>query len=151
MLEQLLPFSQTHDAEVTALMVCIQKHFRGMRGRTHAARKRSLARGIQKWLQMSELLHEAQRMRTAAMVRALQESSATIVQHAYRAYVKRWTRPRVSALLRTTHDLELKLEQTSKALDVAVRRLANSQSSQRSNHRKRKSYIKEDASAALSD
>jgi hypothetical protein len=95
---------------------------------------------MRRWCKLADTIREARRRETALLVRALEDTSAATIQHGYRQYVARWTRPRVSALHSRIRDLEQKLQTTSGALDTAVRRLANAQ-----RNRQRRTILCDDA------
>ena len=102
MLEALLPFSRPPPADVLRVVHAVQAAARGMAARTQAHLRRRMRSSFLAWT-----IH-IDRLKAALMVKAyvIREHHATLIQRSYRVYVQRWTRPRVSELLRRLELLE---------------------------------------------
>ena len=98
LLERLLPFSSAL-ASAEADVVVVQRWVRG-----HIAReaRRRLRRSVAHWHRMVRL--------HAGRLAAARDECARAIQTAFRAYVRAWSRPRVSELLRRSWRLHAQLE-----------------------------------------
>ena len=102
MLEALLPFAGAPPATVLRVVTTVQKHARGMAGRSAAKTRRKLKAMLCDWAVY------AHRARRAWLLQrhAVRESCAALIQKKFRAYLARWTRPKVSELLLRLKALE---------------------------------------------
>lgn len=102
MLESLLPFASKPPADVLRVVAVVQAHARGMFARAALRRKRRIRHAWATWNVRVE------HARAAIVLRQhiVREHYAALIQRAFRAYLRRWTRPNVAKLLLRLSALE---------------------------------------------
>ena len=107
MLESLMPYCTTPDADAVRSVVVVQKCARGLLGRGRAAKRRALLAAFMAWRR--RLL--SARLRALVHKHVLWDHCATVIQTAFRRFRSRWTRPKVSELLRRLSVLESQIRE----------------------------------------
>ena len=105
MLESLLPFGTDPPSSVVSMITTVQKFARGSLARAQARQLRAIREALRSWIFHTE------RMRAAELIKIhmMHEHSAGVIQRTFRVFLRRWTRPRVSELLRRLEKEELRV------------------------------------------